>query len=151
MDRGTEGLYWRGLWQNLFNIIKWLQKAQQILFNFFTHVYRLQPPPAVVLHDLLHHPACASGLPWHERVQEEVRLCVGRVLPNCSLPDHSPCLLRKQWLGTPELRPFLSTQHHGHKGSQKSQIWMDWPIWLFRIFILRIFKMLIPDWRNCST
>lgn len=63
-------------------------------FSLPIHMCRLQPPPAVVLHDLLHHPARAPRFPRHERVQEEVRLGMGRVLPNCSVPDHSPCLLR---------------------------------------------------------
>lgn len=72
-------------------------------------VRRLQPPSAMVLHDLLHHPARAPGLARHERVQEEVRPGVGRVLPNCSVQDHSSCLLRKQPSGTPELRPTPST------------------------------------------
>jgi len=55
---------------------------------------RLQPPAAVVLHDLLHRPAGAPRRPRHERVPEEVRLGVGRVLPDSSLPDHSGPLLR---------------------------------------------------------
>lgn len=55
----------------------------------------------MVLHDLLHRSARAPRLARHERVQEEVRLGVGRVLPNGPLPDHSPRLLRK-W--TPDAR-----------------------------------------------
>lgn len=56
---------------------------------------RLQPPAALVLHDLLHHPAGAPGLARHQWVQEEVRLSVGRVLPDGPLPDHPTCLLRE--------------------------------------------------------
>lgn len=62
---------------------------------------RLQPPPPVVLHDLLHHPARAQRFQRHEWMQEEVWLSVGWVLPNCSLQDHSPRLLRNPAPDTP--------------------------------------------------
>lgn len=102
-DNGVK--QWR---PNVFYHLKHLVTLCVIYFSphLLIHTCRLQPPPAVVLHDVLHHPARAPRLPRHERVQEEVRLGMGRVLPNCSLPDHSPCLLRKSMLGAPELRPF---------------------------------------------
>lgn len=109
---------------------------------------RLQPPPALVLYDLLHHPARAPRLPWHERVQEEIWLGVGRVLPNCSLPDHSPCLLRSPKLDT-RAEAIFWVNNMAVKAHEKPKYeWIDWLIWLFRIFILFNFftKNVLKSW-----
>lgn len=100
----------------------------------------------MVLHDLLHHPAGAPRLPRHERLQEEVRLGVGRVLPNCSLPDHSPRLLRRT--DTPELRPFL-TQNYGPNKSGLTDLYLDFLFFLF--FLTKNLKKSSVDFRRCSS
>lgn len=118
-------------------------------FSLPIHMCRLQPSPAVVLHDLLHHLARAPRFPRHERVQEEVRLGMGRVLPNCSLPDHSPCLLRNpswtllSWgLFWPNILAVKTRKNPNMNGL------------IFRIFFLTqefLKKILILDWRCYST
>lgn len=89
---------------DLLMALAWSLPCGQCLLSLTTSYMRLaaQPPllcrlpasPALVLHDLLPDPAGAPGLPGHERVQEEVRLCLGGVLPDCSLPPHPSRLLR---------------------------------------------------------
>lgn len=90
-------------------IFAWQQKSEKKIWrNIKSHrcpicfaplhlflLCRFQPPAALVLHDLLHHPVGAPGLARHQRVQEEVRLSVGRVLPDGPLPDHPTRLLRE--------------------------------------------------------
>lgn len=98
---------------------------------------RFQPPAAVVLHDLLHHPARAPRLAGHERVQEEVRLGVGRVLPNGALPDHPARLLSKARQTLLSRGLFLNPVFNVCKGffcflKKIPQIWTNKLI--FRIF-----------------
>lgn len=120
-------------WRKMF----WSSQAKA-LWALFCHC-RFQPPPAVVLHDLLHHPACTPRLAWHERVQEEVRLGVGRVLQNCPLPDHPPRLLRKSTLDTQSWGHFFVCFKPSINSCVKApKIWMDWPIWPFVLFIFLI-------------